>query len=281
MTAQTINRGPGSLLPALPEAHGRAGLGGTLASEWTKIRSVRSTMWSLLFTVLIVVGLGALLNWANSTHEVASGVQLATHEDLVQRTLGAIILGQLVMVVFGAMAVTTEYSTGMIRTSLSAQPRRMDVFWAKLIVVAAVSLVVGEVVSFASFLVSANFWHGRGVDLTLGSPGALQAVAGGGLYLAGTALLSFGFGALLRHTAGAIVTGVFLVFVVDILENAMPQSWQDHVDKWLPPNAGTEVWATRHIPGVDLGSWTGFLVFMLYAVGAILLGAIRFKRSDA
>lgn len=280
MTAQTITRGAGPVLPALPEAHGRAGLGGTLASEWTKIKSVRSTIWSLLLTVLIVVGLGALLNWANSTHEVATAAQLA-QRDLVQRTLGAIILGQLVMVVFGAMAVTTEYSTGMIRTSLAAQPRRMDVFWAKLIVVAAVSFVVGEVVSFASFLVSVNFWHAKGVSLSLGSHDALQAVIGGGLYLAGTALLAFGLGALIRHTAGAIVTGVFLVFVVDILENAMPQNWQDHVDKWLPPNAGDEVWATQHVVGTDLGAWTGFLVFMLYAVGAIIFGAIRFKRSDA
>ena len=280
MAAQTIARGPGSTLPALPEARGRAGLGGTLASEWTKIRSVRSTMWSLLLTVVIVVGLGALLNWANSTHTDETAAVLA-HRDLVQRTLGAIILGQLVMVVFGAMAVTTEYSTGMIRTSLSAQPRRMQVFWAKLAVVSVVSLVVGEVVSFATFLISANFWHNKGVSLSLSDHDALQAVIGGGLYLAGTALLAFGFGALLRHTAGTIVAGVFLVFVVDILEDAMPQNWQDHVDKWLPPNAGGEVWATQHVVGTDLGAWTGFLVFMLYAVGAIILGAIRFKRSDA
>jgi ABC-2 type transport system permease protein len=280
MTAQTIARGPGAALPALPEARGRAGLGGALASEWTKIRSVRSTMWSLVITVLIVVGLGALLNWANSTHTLETAAQLQG-KDLVQRTLGAIVLGQLVMVVFGAMAVTTEYSTGMIRTSLAVQPRRMDVFWAKLIVVSLVSLVVGEVVSFASFLVSVNFWHDKGVSLSLGSHDALQAVVGGGLYLAGTALLAFGFGALLRHTAGTIVAGVFLVFVVSILQNAMPQNWQDHVDKWLPPNAGGEVWATQHVVGTDLGAWTGFLVFMLYPLGAIILGAIRFKRSDA
>src|SRR6266702_2576828 len=116
----------GGLTP-LPEATGRAGFAGALRSEWTKIRSVKSTTWTLAAAIIIGVGISALGNWGQSSHTTEAAAHLA-QKDLVQRTMFGIILGQLVMVVFGALAVTSEYSTGMIRTSLSAQPRRGNVF---------------------------------------------------------------------------------------------------------------------------------------------------------
>ena len=277
MTANTTAL---SGLTALPPASGRAGFGGALRSEWTKIRSVRSTMWTLSAAIVVTVGLGSLVNWgrAQSTHATAATL---AHEDLTLRTLFGIILGQLIMVVFGAMAITSEYATGMIRTALTAQPRRGSVFWAKLLVVSAVAFVVGEVISFASFLISSSFWRGKGVDLTLSSPHVMQAVVGGGLYLAGSAILAFGLGAILRHTAGAITTGVGMLFVVTILGNFLPQNWQDHFNKWLPFNSGGQVWATQHQPGQDLGPWTGFGVFMIYGVVAVVLGGYIFRNRDA
>ena len=277
MTANTSALGS---LTALPPASGRAGFGGALRSEWTKIRSVRSTMWTLGSATVVTIGISVLGNWGRANHSDATTAQLA-HEDLTQRTLFGIILGQLIMVVFGAMAITSEYSTGMVRTSLTAQPRRAPVFWAKLLVVSGVAFVVGEVISFVSFLISSSFWRGKGIDLTLSTPHAMQAVIGGGLYLAGSAVLAFGLGAILRHTAGAITSGVGLLFVLTILVNFLPQSWQNHLDKWLPFNSGGQVWSTQHVPGTDLSAWTGFGVFMIYGVVAVALGGYIFRNRDA
>jgi len=265
---------------ALPAPKGRAGFGGALRSEWTKIRSVRSTLWTLGSAILLTVGISVLGNWCQSNHTDLTAAQLA-QRDLIQRSMFGIILGQLVMVVFGALAITSEYSTGMIRTSLSVQPRRMHLFWAKLVVISALAFVVGEVISFASFLIDATFWRNKGVSLSLSSPHAIQGVVGGGLYLAGSAILAFGLGAILRHTAGAITTGVGLLFVLTILANFLPDTWQNHVDKWLPFNSGGQVWATIHVPGSDLGAWTGFLVFIVYGAVAVIFGALFFKKRDA
>ena len=281
MTAQTVTQPADAPAPAqrtMPP--GRAGYRHALASEWTKIRTVRSTVWTLACTVVLSIGISVLANWGPADHPDQHG-HIDLPSDLTRQALAGIILGQLAMVVFGAMSVTAEYSTGMIRTSLAVQPRRMSVFLAKLTVVTLVALVVGEVTSFASFLIDMHFWTAIGHPLSLSTPGALAAVVGGGLYLAGAALLAYGLGALIRHTAGAITAGVFLVFVVSILVNFMPQSWQNHIDKWLPAAAGSEVWATQHVPGQDLGAWTGFLVFMIYGVVATILGAITFTRRDA
>jgi ABC-2 type transport system permease protein len=267
-------------LSALPPASGRAGFGGALRSEWTKIRSVRSTIWSLGSAVVVTVGISVLGNWGQANHGDERPANLVL-EDLTQRSMFGIILGQLIMVVFGALAITAEYSTGMIRTALTAQPRRAPVFWAKLLVVAAVAFVVGELISFTSFLIDSSFWRGKGIDLTLGTPHAMQAVIGGGLYLAGSAVLAFGLGAILRHTAGAITTGVGLLFVLTILVSFLPQSWREHLDKWLPFNSGGQVWATQHVPGTDLGAWTGFGVFMIYGAVTVLLGSYLFRKRDA
>ena len=267
-------------LTALPPATGRAGFPGALRSEWTKIKSVRSTMWTLGAAIVVTIGISVLGNWGQANHTDRTVAQLA-NEDLAQRSLFGIIFGQLIMVVFGAMAITSEYSTGMVRTSLTAQPRRAPVFWSKLLVVTAVAFVVGEIISFTSFLIDSSFWRGKGIPLTLSSPHAMQAVVGGGLYLAGSAVLAFGLGAILRHTAGAITSGVGLLFVATILTNFLPESWQNHLDKWLPFNSGGQVWATQHVRGSDLGAWTGFGVFMIYGAVAVLLGLWVFRKRDA
>ena len=283
MSTVTDIQAPIAGLSPLPPASGRAGFGGALRSEWTKIRSVRSTVWTLSAAIIIAVGISALGNWGQASHTGESAAELAT-KDLTSRTMFGIMLGQLVMVVFGALAVTSEYATGMIRTSLSAQPRRFSVFAAKFVVVALVAFVVGEIISFASFFIGAHFWATKGVQLSLtGTHGALQAVIGGGLYLDGAALLAFGIGAALRHTAGTITLGVFLLFVATIIVNFMPDSWQSDIDKYLPANAGSQVWSTQHTAdvGTAFGAWAGFAVYMAYAVIALLVGLWVFRRKDA
>jgi len=271
---------------ALPAARGRAGFGGTLRSELTKIRSVRSTYWSLIALVVITIGISALFAYGHAqnfsqlpafaqSHQRAQFVQQAT-----ETSLFGLILGQLVIAVLGALTITSEYSTGMIRTSLSVMPRRGVVLAAKAVVFGAITLVVGLATSFASYFVGQAILSTQHINSSLGQPGVLRAVIGGGLFLVACGLLSFGLGAVLRHTAGAITASIGLLFVVYILSGFLPYNWAEHVDKWIPFNAGGAIW--ENASGTNMFSpWTGFAVFCGYAAIALIAGLILFRRRDA
>jgi ABC-type transport system involved in multi-copper enzyme maturation permease subunit len=264
---------------AAPHPAGQAGFLGTLRSEFTKIRSVRSTYWSLLALIVVTVGVGALASWgaARNVH------QLGPDFDPARQSLFGLIIGQLIIAVLGALAVTSEYSTGMIRTSLTAMPRRGTVVAAKGVVFGVVALVTGLVASFGAFFIGQALMSGEHIEATLGQPNVLRAVVGGALFLTVCGLLSFGLGLILRHTAAAISTAVGLLFVLFILVNFLPQSWQNTVDKWVPFNAGGQIWR-QHIalPSEHMFSaWTGFGVFCAYAAAAIIVGLILFRKRDA
>jgi len=270
--------------PAPPRSAGRATLAGALRSEFTKIRSVRSTYWTLLAMLVIVIGVGALFSYgaAQNFSHIPPGAQAASraHEiaQATQRSLFGLILGQLIIAVLGALTVTSEYSTGMIRTSLSVQPRRGVVFAAKALVFSAIALVAGLVASFASYFLGQAILSGQHINSTLGQPGVLRAVIGGGLFLAACGLLSYGLGALIRHTAGALTASFGLLFVLTILAGFLPQSWAVHIDKWVPFNAGGAIW--ENSSGVHIFSpWTGFAVFCGYAAVAVAAGLYRFRRD--
>jgi ABC-2 type transport system permease protein len=254
----------------------RAGLGGAIRSEFTKIRSVRSTYWTLLAMVLVTVGIGVLACVGAATHP-----NRGPGWDATQHSLVGLILGQLIIVVLGALTITSEFSTGMIRTSLSVQPRRGTWLAAKGLVFAVVSLVTGLVASFASFFIGQAILSSKHLSVTLGDPNVARAVIGGGLFLAVCGMLAFGLGILLRHTAAAITASIGLLFVLFVLVNFLPQSWQDHVDKWIPFNAGSQIWFTVPDPGAHMFSpWTGFAVFAGYAAVAIIAGTAAFLRRD-
>jgi ABC-type transport system involved in multi-copper enzyme maturation permease subunit len=265
---------------ALPAPHGRAGLAGALRSEFTKIRSVRSTFWTLLAVIVVTVGLGALFSWGTASHwNQASPADRATF-DATATSLAGLILSQLVIVVLGALTITSEHSTGMIRTSLTAMPRRGVVYAAKAMVFTAVALVAGWVSSFGAFFLGQALLSGQHINVTLAQPHVLRAVIGGGLFLAACGLLALGIGAALRHTAGAITASIGLLFVLFILANFLPESWRIHVSKWLPFNAGSQIWMVR--PGEHMFSaWTGFAVFCVYTAIALLAGLTVFLRRDA
>jgi ABC-2 type transport system permease protein len=277
--AATTHLAPETRAAALPAPAGRAGLGGALRSELTKIRSVRSTYWTLLALVVVTIGMGALACLGAVSH--GADVR-GPGFDPTFRSLVGLIMGQLIIAVLGALTITSEYATGMVRTSLAVQPRRGTLFAAKAVVFAGVSLVTGLVASFASFFIGQAILSSKHLDTTLSQPHVLRAVIGGGLFLAVCGLLSFGLGAVLRHTAAAITASIGLLFVVLILSNFLPQSWQDHVDKWIPFNAGSPLWTVVTDPGSHLfPAWTGFGVFAAYAAIAIAAGFILFRKRDA
>jgi len=262
----------------LPASAGRANFAGALRSEFTKIRSVRSTYWTLLALVVVTVGFGALACWGAATHEHGPFF------DATQRSLGGLYISQLVIGVLGVLVITAEYSTGMIRTTLSTMPYRGTIVAAKAVVFTVVALVTGLITCFASFFLGQALLASHHLNASLGQPNVLRAVIGGALFLTASGLLGFGIGLLLRHTAAAISTVVGLLFVITLLVNFLPQSWQEHVDKWMPAIAGTQIWSTLpNPPGSTpfFAPWTGFAVFCVYAAIAVIAGLALFRKRDA
>ena len=186
---------------AVPPASGRPGLRGALRSELTKIRSVRSTYWTLLAQAVASIA-WAVLDCAGVVSHGAGPGFSATEASLT----GQVFLGELIIVVLGALVITSEYSTGMIRTSLAVVPRRGVLYAAKAIVFAAVTLTISLVTSFVAFFVGQAILSGKHYNTTLGEPGVLRAVLLSAAIVAVFGLLAYGTGALIRHSAGAITS---------------------------------------------------------------------------
>jgi ABC-2 type transport system permease protein len=285
MTATTQTAG-GALAPARPAVAGRAGFAGALRSEFTKIRSVRSTYWTLAAMVVITIGISTLLSWGRVQDYASQPAAIQAHMAVritsraTQFSMFGLILGQLVIAVLGALTITSEYSTGMIRSSLTVMPRRGVVFAAKATVFTIVALAAGLVTSFGSYFIGQSIFATQHLNSTIGQPGVLRAVVGGGLFLGACGLLSFGLGALLRHTAAAITASVALLFVLFVLSGFLPSSWAVHVDKWIPFNAGAAIWENLSAQNM-FSPWVGFGVFCGYAAVAVVAGAILFRTRDA
>jgi ABC-type transport system involved in multi-copper enzyme maturation permease subunit len=280
MSTTAVSAGAPDAIAAhrLPASAGNATFAGALRSEFTKLRSVRSTYWSLFALVVVTVGIGALASWGATRHP-AHGPGF----DPTMQSLGGLYLSQLVIGVLGVIVITSEYSTGMIRTTLTTIPRRGTMIAAKATVFAAVTFVTGLITCFASFFLGQALMSSSHMNATLGQPHVLRAVIGGALFLTVCGMLAFGIGLLVRHTAGGISIVVTLMFVLSILVNLLPQSWQNDVVKWVPADAGTQIWTTVANQGTPalFAPWTGFAVFCGYAAIALIAGVILFRQRDA
>jgi ABC-2 type transport system permease protein len=275
--------GTRTVLPA-----GKGGFGHLLLSEWTKIRSVRSTVWSLILFVVITIGFTVLITavtsatWNSGRNgQGAQSAHLTILADPANFILGAgIFLGQLTICVLGALVITTEYSTGVIRASLLAVPKRIPMLAAKSVVFAVLILVLAEIVTFGSFLIGSAIIHSR-VAVSLSDPGVTRVVLGTGLYLAVLGLFALAIGSLIRHTAGAIATVIGVVLVVPILASLLPGSWGAHIKAYLPSQAGSLIAQTHRHSGDLLTPWQGFGVLCIWT--ALLLGAAVYflQRRDA
>jgi ABC-2 type transport system permease protein len=274
----------GVLLEKLPPAAGKAGLTGVIRSEWTKIRSVRSTYWTLITLVIVGIGLGALICFATENRFTHLGHGAHLGFDPTGRSLTAFVeLGQLVMMVLGAMVITAEYSTGMIRTSLTTMPRRGTVFAAKGLVFAGVALVVSIVTAFIAFFLGQAILKSTGDSATLSDPNVLRAIVGTALYVTVIGVMSFAFGAIIRHTAGTIATMVGVLFILPLIVEVLPSNWTDDINKWIPGSAGGQLIST--IPGSAdstlFSAWPQFGVTVAYTVILLIIGAILFRKRDA
>jgi ABC-2 type transport system permease protein len=275
----TIQIAPAGRQRLLPPETGRAGFADALRSEFTKIRSTRSTYWTLFALIVVCIGIGALASAGTASHP--NGVSRASF-DATQQSLAGLYVGQLVIAALGALTITSEYATGMIRTSLAVQPRRGVVFAAKGVVFAVVTLITGLVASFGSFFVGQAILSPHHLSATLGQPNVLRAVIGGALFLTACGMLAYGLGAILRHTAAAISAAIGVLFVLTVLVQFLPSSWQNSLDKWMPALAGSQVWATKVTEGAhQFPAWGGFAVLAGWAAVAIVAGLVLFRTRDA
>ena len=283
MTAVTTSAAPAAGLSALPPASGRAGLAGTLASEWTKIRSVRSTYWTLFALLVVGIGLGALVSAATANHVTHLGKGAFLGFDATRRSLNAFSLfGSLTLMVLGAMTITAEYSTGMVRTSLTVMPRRGTVYAAKLIVFTVVGVILSLVTSFIAFLVGQSLLKSTGHSATLSQPNVLRAVIGCALYVVLIAVISYAIGAIIRHTAGAIASMAGIVFVLPLIVDILPTNWSQDIIRWLPTSGGDAILSTTTPQDPNLfTAWGQLGVTAGYAVILLIIGAVLFRKRDA
>ncbi|PZF84183.1 ABC transporter permease subunit [Jiangella anatolica] len=269
--------------PASPPAHradvGRPRLtfGRILDAEWTKIRTVRSTVWTLTSLFVLSVGLTALICFA-AAGELS---QDAADEPIGAFATWGLMFGQIAALVLGILVASAEYSSGMIRTTLAAAPRRWSVLAAKATVLAGLLLVLGAITSTAAILAGNFFLDREGIGLSLSDPDVLRTMAGGGLYLAVLGLFGLGLGLLMRHTAGAVTVGIALIFVVGNLVGLIPGAAGEWLTKLMPGNAGTTMATVESFNPDLLGPWTGIGVFAGEAALLLLIAGWLFSKRDA
>src|SRR2546429_3918665 len=226
---------------------------GILRSEARKLGTVRSTLWALLATVVFNVVTAALLGALLPGH---LGAHQKATIDSVRVSLGGLHLSQIAVGLLGVLAVTSEYSSGMIRATLAAVPQRRLLLTAKALVLAAAAVATGIAACLAAYLAFQAFLPaGDAMRTTLAGPGVLRAVTGAGLYLTVLGLLGFGLGTAFRSSAGAVAVLFGVLFVPTLLVALLPSSWQDTAGRYPPMNAGVTIYTIRPEPHT-LRPWT-------------------------
>jgi len=284
----TLETGAAPLAEERPSSvpPGHYGPVGQLRSEFTKMRTVRSTTWTLIVTVLAVVGIGAIATAVTAAQWRKGGVVDHFNFDPTARSLAGIFLGQIVIGVLGVLVMSAEYGTGTIRATLSAVPNRPLVLACKAAVFGAVALVVSEILTFAAFFLGQSLLKGSTPYATLSQPNVLRAVAGAGMVLAVLGLLALGLATIIRHTAGSLATYFGLLLVLPLILQAFPASIQRHVLPYMPLVIGETMATTRPLlnafGGVTpLSPWVGFGLLCAYAAAALVVGGVLMVRRDA
>jgi ABC-2 type transport system permease protein len=272
-TSRTVVLDPDSNVPGVR----RPGFPDTLRAEWIKFWTVRSSVWSTVLLFVLGAGLTVLV-CATSAEWLASGEADESPGSFV--TWG-MMFAQITAIVLGTLTVTSEYGTGMIRSTLAATPRRGAVLAAKALVLSATLFVAGTVTAFAGYFGGNWFLENEGVGLALGDDGVLRSMFGSGLYLAGLGLLAAAVGLLIRHTAAALSVVLGLIFVVGNMTFLLPGTWGEWVGKLMPGNAGSGVAVPVSFNPDLLAPWTGFAVFVAEVAVVLATAYGAFRRRDA
>jgi ABC-2 type transport system permease protein len=276
MTAAPVVTEPASVAPA----YQAASFADVVRSEWTKARTVPSTMWTLIAAAVIGIGLGALISAIAANHYAKSSLSNKLTWDPTSISTSGFAIAQLAIGVLGILLITSEYSTGAIGSSLAAVPRRGRLLGAKAVVLAILIFVAAEIITCISFFIGQALISGHAPTATLGDPTVLRALIGGGLCGALLALMGLALGTLIRHAAGAIAVLVAILFVLPGIAAALPASIEHTVQEYWPTEAGGQVTMVVHTANT-LSPWAGFGVFFLFVAVLSGLAFALLNRRDA
>jgi hypothetical protein len=260
-------------------AYRAASFADVVRSEWTKARTVPSTIWTLITVTVLGIGLSALISSLAANH-YAKNPSSHANWDPTSISNAGFGIAQLAIGVLGVLLITSEYSSGAIGSTLAAVPRRGRVFGAKSIVIVVLSFVVVEVLAFVAFFIGQALISGHAPTATLGQTGVVRALIGAGLYGALLATMGLAFGTIIRSAAGAIAVLVAILYVLPGIAGALPTSIANKVQEYWPTQAGGQVTQVVHTANT-LSPWAGFGVFLLFV--AVLSGVAftLLNRRDA
>jgi ABC-2 type transport system permease protein len=271
---------------AVPETHGRDlrdhyGFSDLTRMEWIKLRTLRSTGWGFGILAVSMIGFAVLVNSLLSAHWGHMSAADRASFDPTNQGFTGLIIGQLVMAVLGVLTVTSEFSSGMVRATFAAAPRRPLVLAAKVAVFGGAALLAGEVLAFISFF-AGELVLGHGVPhVSLATPGVARAVLMAGGYVALTGLIGLGLGAIIRRTAGGIAAAAGLIFVIPFLTLPLPDSVRNDVAKFLPEQIAASSITAVKPEAHTLSPGLGFAMLCLYAVVLLGAGAYTLAKRDA
>ena len=270
---------PSVKIPRL-EATGRVAFHRVLRSEWTKLRSVRSTKWSLVAGFLLTIAFPVIFAFVTRSHwgSMSPGERADRHP--LDIALAGINVAQLAVAVLGVLLISAEYSTGSIRSTFTAVPKRLPVLWAKLIDYAVLSFVLILPAVLVSFFASQAILRSiQPLQIAFTQPGVARSVIGGAVYVMLVGIFALAIGAIVRNTAGGIATFAAIFFVLPPLMFTLPTSWNNAISQYLPSEAGRQIFALHHAAHT-LTPLTGGLVFAAYCAAAIVIAAVLLVRRD-
>jgi ABC-2 type transport system permease protein len=249
-------------------------------SEWTKLHSLRSTRWSLFAGILLTIAFPILFAAVTSSHWGTMSAHERADRHPLDIALAGVNVSQLAIAVLGVLVITGEYSTGMIRATFAAVPKRLPVLWAKTAVFGVVSfLLMLPPVLIAFFSSQAILSRHHILQISFSHPGVARSVIGGAVYLMLVGIFALGIGAIVRNTAGGIATFAAIFFVIPPLMNILPTSWNNAISQYLPSEAGRQIFSLTH-GAHSLAPWPGGLLFVGYCALTLAIAAVLLVRRD-
>jgi ABC-2 type transport system permease protein len=266
-------------VPRLRES-GRVTQARVVVSEWTKLHSLRSTRWSLGVGVLLTIAFPVLFATVTATHWAHMSAHDRADRHPLDIALAGVNVAQLAIAVLGVLVITGEYSTGMIRSTFLAVPKRLPVLWAKTGVYAAVSFALILPTVIAAFFASQAILRSHHIlQISFTAPGVTRTVIGGAVFVMLVGTFALALGAIVRNTAGGIALFAGIFFVIPPLMNVLPTSWNNAISQYLPSNAGRTLFSLHTDPHNLHPQWGG-LLFVGYCALALAIAAVLLVRRD-